>query len=101
MQQDRKKRPPVERTDPVRIWQAKENPESRGDRAGERPDGGRASPFASDAPDGREASYKAVNEAYRLIDEYVRQGQKMAEDLWLPAQKADDGGAAAPLRFMR
>jgi len=40
--------------------------------------------------DGRAASYEAVNGAYRVIDEYLRQGQRFAEQVWLP------NGAAAP-----
>ena len=35
-----------------------------------------------------EAAYKSVSDAYRLIDDYVRQGQRFAENLWLPFQSA-------------
>jgi hypothetical protein len=99
MQEDRKKRPPVERTDPRRIWPTEAPP--RDDSASE----GEAPSSPGDEPSGnREASYKAINDAYRLIDEYVRQGQKMAENLWLPTEGSggvDEGGVKAPLRFMR
>jgi hypothetical protein len=101
MQENRRKRPPVERTDPRRIWPATDAP-PRDDSAseGDAP----TSRGAREPPGAREASYQAINDAYRLIDEYVRQGQKMAENLWLPTEDPGgeaEGGFKAPLRFMR
>jgi hypothetical protein len=86
---NRRKRPPVERTEPDRSWMNG----SSGPAAG-----GRSS-------DAREAGYQAINNAYRLIDEYVRQGQRMAENLWLPLGGGPAARAAsafnAPERLMR
>jgi hypothetical protein len=45
-----------------------------------------------------------LNDAYRLVDEYLRQGQKMAENVWLPSGGSGssfDAGLGAPGRFMR
>jgi hypothetical protein len=33
----------------------------------------------------RDASYEAINNGYRVIDEYMRQGQRLAEEFWLPS----------------
>jgi hypothetical protein len=101
MQENRKKRPPVQRTDPRRVWPAEDAP-PRHDSTSEAEAEG--SPSGSEPSGARDASYKAINDAYRLIDEYVRQGQKMAENLWLPTDRpsgADESGFKAPLRFMR
>ena len=85
--QTRKKRPAPERSEPVRSW--------FGDGASQ------ADPAANDA---REAGYQTVNTAYQLVDEYMRQGQKFAENLWLPLGSAGDAAREAfnaPERFMR
>jgi hypothetical protein len=85
---NRRKRPPVERTEPDRSWM-----------------NGSSGPAASGtSSDAREAGYQAINNAYRLIDEYVRQGQRMAENLWLPLGGTAGGTASAfnaPERLMR
>jgi hypothetical protein len=52
----------------------------------------------------RDAGYQTINDAYRLIDEYVRQGQRMAENLWLPLtglETDEKSQFKAPERFMR
>jgi hypothetical protein len=85
---NRRKRPPVERTQPDRSWM---NGSS-----------GPAAPGKSSDP--REAGYHAINNAYRLIDEYVRQGQRMAENLWMPLGGSGGRTASAfnaPERLMR
>ncbi|HET7545654.1 MAG TPA: hypothetical protein VFK05_37560 [Polyangiaceae bacterium] len=46
--------------------------------------------------DSRETAYEAVNNAYSVIDEYMRQGQKIAEGLWMPTVGANSG-APKPL----
>lgn len=68
---------------------------------------------ASDAPpasreaaagNGRDASYEAVNSAYRVIDEYMRQGQRFAEEFWLPSSDGSSANAQFPRmleRFLR
>lgn len=85
---NRRKRPPAERTEPDRSWM-------------NGPFGTAANGTGSDA---REAGYQAINNAYRLIDEYVRQGQRMAENLWLPLGGSASRTASsfnAPERLMR
>jgi hypothetical protein len=45
-----------------------------------------------------------LNQAYTLVDEYLRQGQRMAESVWLPLSGVAGEGesaTAAPERFMR
>ncbi len=46
---------------------------SRGQKAAKQSQG--AEPAASD---GRQSAYRTVNTAYRLVDEYLREGQRMA-----------------------
>jgi hypothetical protein len=86
---NRRKRPPVERTEPDRSWM----------------NGSSGPAAAGTSADAREAGYQAINNAYRLIDEYVRQGQRMAENLWLPLGGGSAARAAsafnAPERLMR
>jgi diaminopimelate decarboxylase len=54
-----------------------------------------------DGPEPRDAAYRALNDAYRLVDEYLRQGQKMAENIWLPsAASGAEPSFAAPGRFL-
>jgi len=98
-QSPRKKRPTPERTSPRRSWfsdaAAPAEPDAPGDARAE---------SAEHAPDARETSYRAINNAYQLIDEYMRQGQKMAENLWVPLGGGESGAAAAfnaPERLMR
>lgn len=40
----------------------------------------------------RDASYEAINNGYRVIDEYMRQGQRLAEEFWLPSPDAKGVG---------
>ncbi|MEI9949994.1 MAG: hypothetical protein WDO74_13695 [Pseudomonadota bacterium] len=83
----RKKRPIPERDEPVRSWFGADPP--------------RSEPSANGA---RETGYQTVNTAYQLVDEYMRQGQKFAENLWLPLGSAGDAAREAfnaPERFMR
>jgi len=100
----RPKRPPVDRTEPNRSF-ARGNAGPNGGgfaEAGARGSAGDApEPPASGAAD---VGYQTINNAYRLIDEYLRQGQRMAENLWLPLAGSDDDQRSpfkAPDRFMR
>src|SRR6188768_4202636 len=60
------------------------------------------------APPGAHANgdpaYKSVSDAYRLIDDYLRQGQRFAENIWLPFQGAagrNQEAFNAPGRLLR
>lgn len=99
----RRTRPEPERTEPNRAFRTAPN------GAAKPPNGAAKSPNAASgsAPNGestRSSAFRALNDAYRLVDEYLRQGQEMAENIWLPF-----GGAGmpswpspgAPERFMR
>jgi hypothetical protein len=97
----RVKRPVPERTEPDRSWRG---------AFGASPDASRPPSQASSAhtdpsaPDRKEASYEAINDAYRVIDDYLRQGQRMAEQFWLPAMGSNGPmNQFGPLfeRFMR
>jgi hypothetical protein len=62
---------------------------------------GAATAATADPHDG---ANRTLNDAYRLVDEYLRQGQKMAENVWLPSGASGssfDAGLGAPGRFMR
>jgi hypothetical protein len=95
VQKKRVKRPVLDRTEPDRRWSGVARP------AGS-PREARVTESAAPAPDGRAAvgrsaraaSYDAVNSAYRVVDEYMRQGQRMAEEFWLPVM----GGENGPIR---
>ena len=97
----RRKRPPVERTEPDRSlsgWVRSTVNSSRSSISNE----ARNSGESAQPSDPREVGYDTINSAYRLIDEYLRRGQKMAEDLWLPNESNGAGGPFnAPARFMR
>jgi hypothetical protein len=86
-EQDRIKRPPAERTEPRRQW-------SSGVGA-EQPDASRQTKQPQDA------AYQTINDAYRLIDDYMRQGQQMAENFWVPLGDAAAPFREAPERFLR
>jgi len=93
----RVRRRKVTRTEPQRSFSGSFG---NGDDAREVPPPGR------DAQgDPRSASYEAINSAYRVIDEYMRQGQRLAEELWLPSSGfGGQGGAEVPRtidRFLR
>lgn len=97
---NRRKRPPIGRTEPDRSFSGWVRPGAAHRKDGD--DGGARSQ-QDRGSSARESSYQAINGAYRLIDEYMRQGQKMAEELWLPTQASerDDNQFGAPMRFMR
>jgi hypothetical protein len=86
-QRKRVKRPVPTRVEPERAWNGVFGARPASKAGAEvRSNGDARAPKA----DGRAASYEAVNGAYRVIDEYLRQGQRFAEQVWLPA------GSAAP-----
>jgi hypothetical protein len=88
---ERVKRPEVERIEPSRSWAGALAPGADPIRTGRD-----ALPAPTDDPSStsaRDSGYEAVNSAYRVIDEYMRQGQRFAEEFWLPTA---DGSAAAP-----
>jgi hypothetical protein len=123
----RRKRPEPDRTEPDRSWAAsapratKQNgakpSAARAKPNGATPSGAKrapkdddtgagagAEPKTSDRANPRSSTYRALNDAYRLVDEYLRQGQKMAENIWLP--QSGSGAPSfpafgAPDRFMR
>jgi hypothetical protein len=101
MKESRRRRPPVERTEPARSVNGRRKSKSErnvGSRAGANPSGERSK------VDARETGYQVINDAYRLIDEYLRQGQRMAESVWLPltgAETDEKSEFKAPERFMR
>jgi hypothetical protein len=74
------KRPTLKRTAPDRRFSGAFRPPEPGASSPEAPNAKREP--KSDKKAG--VPYEAVNGAYRLVDEYLRQGQKMAEELWLP-----------------
>jgi hypothetical protein len=96
----RRIRPAVERVVPDRTW-----PGTFGKRPSEAVADSPAQeqPAETDPPAQapRTAVYETLNDAYRLVDEYMRQGQRMAENLWLPLEGAGENPFNAPERFMR
>lgn len=59
---------------------------------------------ASGSESTRSSASRALNDAYRLVDEYLRQGQEMAENIWMPFGGGGMPGwpsPGAPERFMR
>jgi len=51
---------------------------------------------------GAEPAFEAVNGAYRVIDEYLRQGQQVAQDFWLPMGQSSAAPESRLLeRFVR
>ncbi len=96
---DRRTRPPVDRTEPRRSfldWTKGFTDAAAGNAAE-----GEAKTSPPREP-GEPAS-RTVNDAYRLIDEYIRRGQKAAEDLWIPDHGAEQAEERlnVPMRFMR
>jgi len=97
----RRQRPPAGRSEPDRSTVRA----NRGSKS-VRTNGSRESKGTEPRPkvDARDAGYRAINDAYRLIDEYLRQGQRMAENLWLPLGGLENDERSqfkAPERFMR
>ncbi len=80
----RTKRPKIERTEPDRTFTAA----VRKAKAQKVPADSAAPDLEEPVASVRDASYEAINSGYRIIDEYMRQGQRIAEDFWLPAQDA-------------
>jgi hypothetical protein len=94
----RPKRPAAERTEPYRSWHG--GP-SQTARSGDAEADSEQSPFAR-RDSGHEAGYRAINGAYRVIDEFLREGQRMAENLWLPLDRSEERASfLAPERFLR
>jgi len=80
------------------------NGSAKASSAGPAPNGA-ASPNGSGASNGTRASaFRTLNDAYRLVDEYMRQGQEMAANAWMPF--TGNGAPSwpvpgAPERFLR
>jgi hypothetical protein len=89
---ERVKRPVAKRTEPDRSWSGAFRPPTDADAGGAAATPGDSGPSAPTG-DARAASYDAVNSAYRVVDEYLRQGQRMAEEFWLPP-----GGGNSPMQ---
>jgi hypothetical protein len=86
---NRVKREPPERIEPKRQWTGDfVPPEAHASTDGR-------------ASDPRDAAYQTINDAYRVIDDYMRQGQQMAENLWMPLGGTSAPFREAPERFMR
>lgn len=118
-QKKRARRPKVDRAEPRRQFSgafragASNRAESRAPANGSTAKGGApaASPANGSATKGataapangaqqagewesaRDAGYEAINNGYRVIDEYMRQGQRLAEEFWLPSPDAKAGGS--------
>lgn len=91
-QSKRAKRPEIARAEPRRNFTGAFAPGTRGKSAkngAPPPNGAPADPGWVEA---RDASYEAINNGYRVIDEYMRQGQRLAEEFWLPAADAKSAG---------
>jgi hypothetical protein len=80
----RAKRPKIDRTEPDRNFTAAFRKSKVQEPAPETAAPDLEEPVTSV----RDASYEAINSGYRIIDEYMRQGQRIAEDFWLPATDA-------------
>ncbi|HEX5101128.1 MAG TPA: hypothetical protein VFV94_16570 [Polyangiaceae bacterium] len=126
----RRTRPEPERTEPNRAFRTAPNGAGKSPNGaatppngvGKSPNGAGKSPNGAATPDGaatppngasesapngestRSSAFRALNDAYRLVDEYLRQGQEMAENIWLPFGENGMPGwpsPGAPERFMR
>jgi len=73
--------------------------------AGEGAPAGADTNAGTSAPNGaRSSAFRTLNDAYRLVDEYLRQGQEMAENVWQPFVTNGIPGwpaPGAPERFLR
>lgn len=89
-QKQRVKRPILTRTAPDRRFRGvvDARPTSKGPQSANNPAGAES----EGNPEARAASYEAVNNAYRVVDEYVRQGQQFAEQFWLPGARTGSMG---------
>jgi len=88
----RVRRPKAQRTQPDRSFVGR----SRSERNGQ----AESAPDDAEHRDPRSSSYEAVNSAYRVIDEYMRQGQRLAEEFWLPSSGAGRQAAAEVPRMI-
>lgn len=92
------KRPILERNGPSRTWTGAFNAQPRGSAQT-----GVARARAGDDDSGTPA-YEAINDAYRVIDEYLRQGQQFAQRAWMPLGEVPSlmpGGSRTLERMMR
>jgi hypothetical protein len=101
----RRTRPEPKRVEPNRRWNGASTSSPKGAESSQAA-AGQTEPDHGDREraDPRQAAYEAVNDAYSVIDEYMRQGQRMAERLWMPMMSASEGlpnPLAAPERLMR
>ncbi|MGO9833620.1 MAG: hypothetical protein ACLP1X_05340 [Polyangiaceae bacterium] len=100
-QSERMKRPMPERTEPDRSWRGAFGAATDASRS---PSEVASAVEEAQSPDRKGASYDAINDAYRVIDDYLRQGQRMAEQFWLPATGSNSPmNSFGPIveRFMR
>src|SRR5688572_19547717 len=103
MSQPRRTRPIPSRTEPNRSWAQSFDRQSS---EGREDDGSHDTqqPRNAATTKGPNPAYGAVDNAYRVIDDYLRQGQRIAESVWLPPQSASGGeksSAGAPNRMLR
>ncbi len=84
-QPSRRTRPVPERTEPKRSWAQHLDPSAEAN-AGRAPEPSERPGAGSPPPLDGEPAFDAVSNAYRLIDDYLRQGQRFADSLWLPFQ---------------
>jgi hypothetical protein len=97
----RRTRPPVDRTEPRRSFL--EWTKGFSEAGAGQNQGSEGATETSSPQEPAEPASRTVNDAYRLIDEYIRKGQKAAEDLWIPQHGAEreDERFNLPVRFMR
>lgn len=99
----RRTRPVPTRSEPKRTWPQSFENSSRGSESDGETEPARAA--GAHPPSGtRESVDGTVNDAYRLIDEYLRQGQRMAKSAWLPFQGNSGDNhepSNAPARLLR
>jgi hypothetical protein len=98
-QSKRAKRPKIARAEPRRNFASAFTPAESAEKTaksaqtnGVPPPNGKGASRAGEPgwTDARDASYEAINSGYRVIDEYMRQGQRLAEEFWLPSPDAPD-----------
>jgi hypothetical protein len=112
MNDSRPKKPQPERVDPIRDWTGMFEPRSGNGQAREAAgENGHAREASAEnghsrqrAAENSSSASAGVASAYRVIDEYLRQGRRFAENLWTPLG-AGEGGRSDPAflteRFMR
>ncbi|HLV22074.1 MAG TPA: hypothetical protein VKZ49_14370 [Polyangiaceae bacterium] len=80
----RRTRPHPDRTEPRRTWWPEGSQSAKPPTEPAPKDAASQASGPADRP--RQTAYDTVNGAYQLIDEYLRQGQRMAESIWLPSE---------------